>query len=508
MVSHDEYMHNLFSILNMSFLNQVLYIKMSIPNRIGDAILQDNVPGEFDADRKCFQFPLLQSNSSTGAKLFWTIKVALLDCTGNGRYLSITPERVSDLSPGMAGEISSSSWQDGGTPRGGTKPTLVMRGKNVGKINATNAITQAFREAWSKYNDRIRKGFTNVTDVGEELLPPNPPPMLVQKYGATQTSTLSPTDFKNGVFVQRKFNGVRAVARLNDEATDVVIYSRSGVEYRGLDRLRSELYQILSLAPALPEDSDNMPYIDGELYKHGESLQKISGQARNSVDEGDLCFFVFDCFFPDANTYTFGERFKYISKLLTTSQQRLYVRLVETLKVENLETIQMLSNMWVKGGYEGAIARRSSGTYQYGNNGYHSPHVIKFKPIYDSEFAVVNYTEGVGRDKGAVVWVCEVGLAESVDVNDRLFHVVPKGVSLEERYQIYSCLSQIVVDGVGQQMTRFVRDFYGQPLTVEYPERSTKTGKPVQSKALAFRTYEIVSGIQDNALQRLFRECA
>jgi hypothetical protein len=159
-------------------------------------------------------------------------------------------------------------------------------------------------------------------------------------------------------------------------------------------------------------------------------------------------------------------------------------------------------------GYEGAIARKATAPYQYGYNSYHSSNLSKFKPLYDSEFMVVGYTVGtVGKDQGALVWICEVG-AENVKIpTDRQFRVVPKNMTLADRHSVAVCLGTLVPNHIGDMVPRFVRDFYGQMLTVEYPERSSKTGKPIQAKALTFRVYENGTARGDNPMARLYREC-
>jgi hypothetical protein len=54
--------------------------------------------------------------------------------------------------------------------------------------------------------------------------------------------------------------------------------------------------------------------------------------------------------------------------------------------------------------------------------------------------------------------------------------------------------------------TRFERDVKGLPLTVEFAESSAETGKPLQAKALTFRTYE--SGPDNDPIRKLMAECA
>jgi hypothetical protein len=74
-----------------------------------------------------------------------------------------------------------------------------------------------------------------------------------------------------------------------------------------------------------------------------------------------------------------------------------------------------------------------------------------------------------------------------------------------ERYKIYRCLGvNVAADGT-PPVSRFERDVIGKPLTVEYKELSPTTGKPLQAKALAFRTYE--SGPDADPIARLMREC-
>lgn len=485
---------------------------MTIPTRVLDAILQNQVPGEFNHDRMMFQFPVLESQKTSGAKIFWTIQVSLMDLSDH-RNLAMTPDRIAEPPFNTAGVFLATSWQEGGQARKGTEPTYITSGKNIGRANATNQLTQAFREAWSKYNDKIRKGAKTMNETGkvteEDIIFSNPPPMLVQKYGDTKKSLVDESDFASGVYVQRKFNGVRAVVRMNADADGVVIYSRTGVEYPGLNTLRKELEKIILQLPLLPEDMNSIPFLDGELYKHGMALREITGQARNSVDKDDLEFVIFDCFFPlamDAGiNYTFAERFEYLSSSWNSLDFKpTRVRLVETTSIPSLDHASLLSKKWVSEGYEGAIMRKGHGVYQFGTGGYHSPDLTKFKPLYDSEYMVVDYTQGVGKNAGAVVWVCEVPQAEALIPHDRQFNVVQKGITLDERKLIHACLGQqVMVDG--KITSRFNRDFYGQMLTVEYPEKSTATGKPLQGRAIAFRNF--ANELGNNPLQKLFTEC-
>ena len=190
-----------------------------------------------------------------------------------------------------------------------------------------------------------------------------------------------------------------------------------------------------------------------------------------------------------------------------------HLRRVENFAADGEEELGVLLRRFLAEGYEGAIVRKNCGPYSYGLNNYHSSNVVKMKPLGDDEFAVVGYGQGDrGKDLGAVVWECEVAADEAHEGQDRRFRVVPKGMSYEERYLVYRCLGETVpnvpaavAEGAPPRVTRFVRDFLGKPLTVEYFERSSKTGIPTQAKAVAFRTYE--GGPADDPMRRLFDEC-
>jgi len=76
-------------------------------------------------------------------------------------------------------------------------------------------------------------------------------------------------------------------------------------------------------------------------------------------------------------------------------------------------------------------------------------------------------------------------------------------MTLAKRKQEFVCLSQKVeVDG--KEVTRFDRDFLGKRLTVEYAEISKKTGKPLQPKAIAVRTYEDPN---TDPVKKMYEEC-
>ena len=162
-----------------------------------------------------FIFPRLAYAGARGATHYWTICVRLIAA---GAYVPMTeamlhrPDPLCDAE-GIKAEITVESLQRSGKVRNVT-PTYVSAGKNLGKKNATNCLTQAIQEARSRYNKQHKRGDIATPDavdaadadaaaadaaddadaaaadagapdgvVAREL---RPPPMLVKKLGESR----------------------------------------------------------------------------------------------------------------------------------------------------------------------------------------------------------------------------------------------------------------------------------------------------------------------------------
>jgi hypothetical protein len=483
------------------------------------AINDGSIEGYFNKDRTVFHFNPVESVNSKGATLIWDLEVRLYDSDDNLHPIeSAFLEPKSTIPDGLYGYIISSSKQIStsgveGKVRDGVKPTIIKQGKNLKKSNSTNPITQALRDALSKYNAHKHKGNNAVKSSTAAFTTDNrPPPMLVKKIDETADATLTEKEVDMGLIVQRKYNGTRSPAHIinTKDGPRIDMYSRTNKDHLGLQHIKSELINLFASAPEVPEKfilnqiptnttmtSDGLRvlkllyspanlFVDGELYLHGKSLNWISGQVRKEGDEGTLEYWIYDCFFPAAiaSGYQMASKYRqaYLDMLFAAVGKTKYVKRVINYKVEKLSDIYKYRDEFLAEGYEGAIVRKDWSGYAYGKNNYHSSNLVKVKPIYDAEFKVVGFTQGTkGKDVGALIWICEVDPENVVDPKDKTFNVVPKDMTYEDRYKIFKLLN------TADNFKTYVE---GKYLTVEFPERSKKTGKPSQAKALNFRNLD------------------
>ena len=229
-------------------------------------------------------------------------------------------------------------------------------------------------------------------------------------------------------------------------------------------------------------------------------LNEISGQARRSAASSvGLSLYVFDAFFPQeiaaGRDMASRDRQRAVDAFFEQARAAPggtpHLVRVENFPVADRAAVDALVRRFLAESYEGAIARRDAAGYRYSHGNYHSANALKLKPVFDSEFPVTGYTQGTrGKDVGALIWICAVPEAEAKMGADREFTVVPKNMTYAQRYALYKLLGKNCAPPGAPPVTYFDRDIKGLPLTVEYRERSATTGKPLQARALIFRTYE------------------
>lgn len=259
-------------------------------------------------------------------------------------------------------------------------PKIYTSGKHIGHINETTPYQQAMNEAISYWLDKYKKydpdpNMTN--NSGTVLISP----MLALKYEKASKYIKFPCA------IQRKYNGVRCVAtrRMNGE---VHMYSRSMERIIGCEKIRKEIDYFL--VTNRWNTSGDM-YLDGEIYKHGYSLQKINGIVNRKYDSPDadvLAFHIFDCFFAKNTTMSFKDRNGILSHSFTHSNIA-FANLVyvDTFRVNSYPELMNYHMKFISEGYEGTIIRNENAAYTFakGKSSGRSHDLIKLK-TFDDEF--------------------------------------------------------------------------------------------------------------------------
>jgi ATP-dependent DNA ligase len=271
-------------------------------------------------------------------------------------------------------------------------------------------------------------------------------------------------------------------------------YSRGRENYEGQDHVLLELAPVLKKFPGL--------HLTGELWKKGQTLQDISGASRRTADSSrgkaaKWDYNVFDCFYIDQPELGYEERQAVLDDVFDAlDDQAKYVKRVQSYIVDNKEAAMKLYNKWMaeklpdgRSVYEGAVIRNLHGPYEFGiDKEKRSYQALKWKPRPDAEWPVIRFKDGVGKEKGQVIWICaenEDGVkrrtGEVLPLEERKTFAVTPNMPIDVRKHIFKKIS---VDDF------FEKNIKGQLYTISYSILS-KDFLPQQPKGMRFRDQKI-----------------
>ena len=270
--------------------------------------------------------------------------------------------------------------------------------KNVGKSNETTAEQQAALEAESLWKFKVERKYS---ETPEEALEELQLPMLAHSYkGSKKKKTQFPAD------AQRKLDGVRCLASRSEDG-GIALTSRSG-----------KPWSVPHIAEQLDEWLPEGMTLDGEIYLHGLSCQRITSLVRSACpvtsksykpESLKLEYHVYDVPVIDGNDSLKWKERK--SGLYTKTPYAENAGVisdnvigVEAYTVFDHDDVVLFHDIFVGEGYEGLMLRSHAGLYVWG---YRSADLLKHKEFEDKEFVVIGATEGIGKMKGCAVFICE-----------------------------------------------------------------------------------------------------
>ena len=310
-----------------------------------------------------------------------------------------------------------------------------------------SAQEQAIFEANSKLSKKRDEAYFDTIEAAKtqvKLLP-----MLAHSFTKRKHNINYPA------IVQRKFDGVRCLARLNSDGT-VTLMSRKGKEFAHLNHIKTDV---------AANNSNTNLVIDGELYSDTLTFQELVGLVKrvtlkpgNDKQMLEVSLRVYDCVELN-NEADFTSRYETITEVTTGAE---YLSLVENVRVSTESEIHAAQARFVEEGYEGAMVRNLTGAYAIGKR---SANLQKVKTFLDGEYPIVGFADGTGGETGCVIWECQTP-------EGRTFRVRPRGTQ-EDRKVLF----------------RNGSNYIGQQLTVRYQEL-TDDGVPRFPVGIAIRNYE------------------
>lgn len=313
------------------------------------------------------------------------------------------------------------------------KKSTFIKGKNIGKKNETSPDEQAIKEAKAKHDKQLKKGYCltsqdAMNNVLDKRIEGAIAPMLAVKMVDVKHKVRYPQ------MVQAKLNGHRCTAVKRNGV--IKLYSRGRKEITTCQHVLDEVTIMLAGSP-------DGTFLDGELYRHGWTLQKISSMAkRKQVGTEELGFNVYDCGIDNGSYQApYDKRLAFLMELnyfyMSTS-----VFFVATGIVNSEFEAMMCHDKFVSEGFEGAMLRDPDSVYEFGKR---SQGLIKIKAFEDDEFEIVDVTGG--NDKSVVFTVklkdgqtCDVTMSGNKDENQAYLsdETLWKGKFLTVRFKEYT----------------------------------------------------------------------
>jgi DNA ligase-1 len=358
------------------------------------------------------KLPIIYSKTSTGATQQWEIIVQ-----GNTFFV------IEGLVDGKLTE---------------NKPTIVT-GKNTGKINETSDEEQAYKEAKSKWDKKVEKGYhVDINNIDNESVYFEP--MLAHKYNDRRDKVVFP------VILQRKYNGGRLVA------SKTGCFTRNGKKYESCPHISELLKPLFDKHPKW--------VIDGEIYTHDKPFEKIMSLVRKTKPtEEDLTeskkiiqFHIYDGVVDD-RTLDYPTRFDIIkSEIQKLVGKTKSLAFVESVIGNNHEDIEKFHNQFVSEGFEGIMIRVINSPYENKR----STNLLKFKKFKDEEFEIVDIVEGLGNRSG---------MAGSIMVKTKGGKVFNSGIKGGEDYY--------------RELLKNKKKLIGKLATIRYQNLSDKEKVPI-----------------------------
>lgn len=289
-------------------------------------------------------------------------------------------------------------------------------------------------------------------------------PMLAK----SETQVTNRKIFDKDWYASRKINGIRTLVYFDGK--EIHTASRGGaINYDFvLDHIIHN--------PVLVDYFTKYPDLifDCETYKHGWTLNKISGICRTqktAYDGEPLELYVYDI--VDVNK-TFEERLQILNRIQQDlnlsfiperewNENELKIQIVPHVLISGWDNMKKLHDEWVSEGWEGIVIRDPNVTYKPGGRG---NQMLKIKNYIDAEYKIIGLTEGLREEDMCFLMETPEG---------QQFNCKPMGDRAQKKWY-----------------REHIDELIGKMATIKYFEMSGKEGSqiPQQPVMISIRDYE------------------
>ena len=289
-------------------------------------------------------------------------------------------------------------------------------------------------------------------------------PMLAK----SETQVTNRKIFDKDWYASRKINGIRTLVYFDGK--EIHTASRGGaINY---DFVLDHIIHNPVLVDYFTKYPDLI--LDCETYKHGWTLNKISGICRTqktAYDGEPLELYVYDI--VDVNK-TFEERLQILNRIqqdLNLSfiperdweEDELKIQIVPHVLISGWNNMKKLHDEWVSEGWEGVVIRDPNVTYKPGGRG---NQMLKIKNYIDAEYKIIGLTEGLREEDMCFLMETPEG---------QQFNCKPMGDRAQKKWY-----------------REHIDELIGKMATIKYFEMSGKEGSqiPQQPVMISIRDYE------------------
>jgi DNA ligase-1 len=256
--------------------------------------------------------------------------------------------------------------------------------KNIGRSNATTSVQQAVLEMQSEIESKVKEGYVELTgwdlaalgDTGirEQVFLREvkvPRPMLAKNY------SLKKADYKKGVLVSPKLDGMRCLAVVMFDKIE--LFSKGGLPILTMGHVIKDLER-------LRDETQFSGIFDGELYVHKNKVQyfeevmEACKKYRPGISE-QVEYHVYDIVHEGTDARS---RHELYASLLDNEGP---VKALRQVEVFNESQMLELTELYLAQSYEGAMVKNCVSFYR---QDYRSFDLLKVKKFIDAEFLIVD----------------------------------------------------------------------------------------------------------------------